>query len=226
METELEFRTLIDLFNESLFRTELAARQYLEIVRAERQENITFGQLKTRAQDFALWLVQTQDIRMKDKIAILGKNRADWDVALWGVILAGAVPVLIDPERPVQAVREHLLHTDARLIVMADDYRDTDSQQELKEFASHWGLGLIEMTVYEKIDFNSAETNKLLNKICTEMKADDTAVILCTSGITDDPREVELTHANLIANVQGTLKVLKVTMEDKLVHIIPPHHSF
>ncbi len=229
MGTGLAFRTLIDLFNKSLLRTELAAKQYLEIVRTERQEALTFGQLKTRAQDFALWLIQAGDIRVKDKITILGKNRVDWDVALWGIILAGAVPVLIDPERPIEGVKEHLTSTDTRLVVMADDYRDADSRQELKEFASNRGLGLIEMTVtpaYEKINFNSAKTNGLLNKIRTEIKADDTAVILCTSGTTGDPREVELTHANLIANVQGTLEVMKITMEDKLGHIIPPHHSF
>ncbi|GAF77982.1 unnamed protein product, partial [marine sediment metagenome] len=91
MGTGLAFRTLIDLFNKSLLRTELAAKQYLEIVRTERQEALTFGQLKTRVQDFALWLIQAGNIRIKDKIAILGKNRVDWDVTLWGIILAGAV---------------------------------------------------------------------------------------------------------------------------------------
>lgn len=226
METELAFRTLIDLFNKSLLRPELADKPCLEIVRTERQETITFEQLKTRAKDFALWLIQTRGIRIKDKIAILGKNRTDWDVALWGIILAGAVPVLIDPERPVEAVKEHIISTDTRLIVMADDYRDANSRCLLKEFASTRRLGLIEMTTYEKIGLDTTKTNELLNKIRTEIKTDDTAVILCTSGTTDDPREVELTHANLIANVQGTLETVKVSPEDKLGHIIPPNHSF
>jgi len=219
-------RTLIELFNKSLVQAEWGAKQYLEIVRAERQETLTFDQLKRRAQDFALWLIQAGDIRIKDKIAILGKNRADWDVALWGIILAGAVPVLIDPERGVEGVKNHLLHTDTRLIVMADDYSQADPRQELKEFTSSRGLGLIEMTTYEKISSDNTQTDELLNKIRTEIKPDDTAVILCTSGTTGDPREVELTHANLIANIQGTLEIVKITADDNLGHIIPPHHSF
>jgi len=226
METELAFQTLIELFNKSLVRPEFSAKRCLEIVRAERQETLTFEQLKTRAQDFAIWLIQARDIRTGDKIAILGKNRADWDVALWGIILAGAMPVLIDPERPVEGVKKHLLSTDTRLLVMADDYQDADSRRRLEEYILSRGLGLIEMTTHEKIDLDGDAAGKLLHKIQTEIKADDTAVILCTSGTTGDPREVELTHANLIANIQGTLEIVKITSEDKLGHVTPPHHSF
>ena len=225
METELVFQTLIEFFNQSLWQAE-SAKPCLEIVRVDRQETITFEQLKTRAQEFAIWLIQTRDISIGDKIAILGKNRADWDVALWGIILAGAVPVLIDPERPVEGVKKHIASTDTRLLVMADDYQDADSRRQLKEYTLGRGLGLIEMTVYERTGFDSAAANELLSKIHAEIKADDTAVILCTSGTTGDPREVELTHTNLISNIQGTLEIVKITGEDKLGHVTPPHHSF
>ncbi len=226
MQTELEYRTLIDLFNGSLSKIKSLDKECLEIIRAERRESLTFGQLKTRARDFALWLIRDRDIHVKDKVAVLGKNRADWDVALWGIILAGAVPVLIDPERPVEGVQNHVLNTDARLIVMADDYQDEGSRRELKEWASSRNLGLIEMTVYEKVSLGDTETNELLDKIHPEIKADDAAVILCTSGTTGDPREVELTHINFIANLQGSVEKIKLTHEDTLGHILPPHHSF
>jgi long-chain acyl-CoA synthetase len=225
MDTKLAFKTLTELFNTSLLRAELA-KPCLEIVRIERQETLTFGQLKTRARDFALWLIQAGDIRVGDKVAILGRNRADWDVALWGIILAGAVPVLIDPERPVEGVEKHLTSTDTRLIVMADDYQDADSRQQLKEYTLSRGLGLIEMTKHGKNDLDSDTADELLDKIQNEINSDDTAIILCTSGTTADPREVELTHTNLIANIQGTLDIVKITSEDKLGHVTPPHHSF
>jgi long-chain acyl-CoA synthetase len=225
METEFVFQTLIELFNQSLLQVDLD-KTCLEVVRVERQETITFEQLKKRAQDFALWLTQAEDIRAGDKVAILGKNRADWDVALWGIILAGAVPVLIDPERPVEGVKKHLVSTDTRLIVVADDYHDTDSRKRLKEYVRSRGLGLIEMTKHEKIDIDDDAADGLLHKIQNEIHSEDTAIILCTSGTTADPREVELTHTNLIANIQGALDVVKITGRDKLGHVTPPHHSF
>ncbi len=226
MQTKLKFRTLIELFNESVSRVKQPDKEYLEIVRKEREEKLTFESLKTRAEEFALWLIHARGVRIKDRIAILGKSRVDWDVALWGIVLAGAVPVLIDPARGIEGVKNHLLNTDSRLIVMADDYQDAHSRQRLKDFTSSRGLGLIEMTVYEKISSDNTETSKLLSRIGAKVKAADTAVILCTSGTTAEPREVELTGANLIANVQGVLEMVKVTAEDKLGHVIPPHHSF
>jgi len=221
MQTELEYRTLIDLFNESLSKIKPLDKECLEVIRTERSEKLTFEQLQTRARDFALWLIRDRDIHVKDKVTVLGKNRADWDVAFWGTILAGAVPVLIDPERPVEGVQNHVLNTDARLIIMADDYQDAASRQELKEWASGRNITLIEMTVYEKTNADDAEASEIRRKI----KADDTAVILCTSGTTGDPREVELTGANLIANIQGSVEKIKLTHEDTLGHILPPHHS-
>ena len=225
MKTELIYRTLIEMFRHSLLQAQ-SDKPCLEIIRTERLETITFGQLKTRAQDFALWLIQAGDIHVGDKAAILGKNRADWDVAFWGIILAGAIPVLIDPERPVESVKKHLIFTDTRLLVVADDYQDEVSRKQLEEYARSRGLGLIEMTRHKKIDLDDDAADQLLEKIRNEINPDDTAVILCTSGTTADPREVELTHTNLIANIQGALDVVKITGRDKLGHVTPPHHSF
>ena len=226
MQKELKFRTLIDVFNESLAEIEFLDKKCLEIIRADREESLTFEQLKARARDFAVWLIRSQNIRIADKVAILGKNRADWDVALWGVILAGAIPVLIDPERPVEGVINHLRHTDSRLIVMADDYQDAESRGELIDFTAGRGMAFIEMTIYEKAGLSENEIDKLLNKIPAGVDIDDTAVILCTSGTTGDPREVELKHRNLIANLQGSVTKVNISHKDTLGHILPPHHSF
>ncbi len=310
MRTELKSRTLIDLFNESLSDIDLLDKKCLEIIRPDREESLTFGQLRARAREFAIWLIRMLDARCSmldtrresriqnpeskigdgktragrprhaDKIAILGKNRADWDVALWGTILAGAVPVLIDPERPIEGVKNHVIHTEARLIVVADDYQDADSRRELNEWASGNGIACIEMTVFERIvggeavpsaalrtgpalspggipstefTLNGGEgirtglpavgiegrmpstqqgqdalatSTKLLEGIPAEIDAGDTAVILCTSGTTGDPREVELTHGNLIANLQGAVEKVQIDRADTLGHILPPHHSF
>ncbi|MBN2593812.1 MAG: acyl--CoA ligase [Sedimentisphaerales bacterium] len=226
MQAEPKYRTLIDIFNESLAEINSPDKICLEIIRTDREEFLTFGQLKAGARELAVWLIQAQCIRIGDKIAILGKNRADWDIALWGVILAGAIPVLIDPERPVEGVINHLRHTDSRLVIMADDYQDAESRWELKDFAAGHGMTFIEMTNYEKAGLSENQIDELLNKIPAGIDGDDTAVILCTSGTTGDPREVELTHRNLGANLQGSVKKVKINHEDTLGHILPPHHSF
>ncbi|MHC4157905.1 MAG: class I adenylate-forming enzyme family protein [Planctomycetota bacterium] len=219
-------QTLIELFNQSVARAELAEKDYLQIIRTDREEHLTFGQLAIRARDFTVYLIQNKNIKAGDRIAVLGKNRADWDIALWGIILAAAVPVLIDPERRIEGVKKHLLHTDTKLLVLADDYQDISCREKLKQFLHHHRVGVVEMTVYDKPTLDSVQITSLMTKVGTVVKGDDTAVILCTSGTTGEPREVEITHTNLIANITGALDVVKITTQDKLGHIMPPHHSF
>lgn len=226
MQPQLKYTTLIELFNQSMTKLGLAEKNYLEILRTHREENLTFGRLQNKARDFAAHLIQRRNIQPQDKIAVLGKNRADWDIAFWGIILSGAVPVLIDPERRIEGVRNHLLYTDAKLLVLADDYQDSSARRQLTESLRHYNLDLLEMTIHGGHTLNKTELSSLLTKISERIQPDDTAVILCTSGTTGDPREVELTHTNLIANVQGTLDAVHITSADKLGHIMPPHHSF
>jgi long-chain acyl-CoA synthetase len=226
MQVRLEYHNLIELFNKSIGKITSLDKHCLEIVRAQRQETLTFRQLLTGARDFALWLVVDKKIEINDKIAVLGKNRTDWDIALWGILLAGAVPVLIDPERPVEAVQAHLTQTDTKILVMADDYQDEKSRQELKKWTKSRKIGLINMTTYEKISMGYADANELLSEIGKKKEPEETAMILCTSGTTGDPREVELTHANFITNIQGSVERIRLSHEDTLGHILPPHHSF
>jgi long-chain acyl-CoA synthetase len=226
MQTELKFRTLIDLFNESLAEIERRDKECLQIVRADRHESLSFEQLRNRAREFAVWLIRSGGIEVGDKVAILGRNRVDWDVAFWAVVLCGGIPVLIDPERTVEAVMGHVTHTETRLIVMADDYQDEDARRELMELSSSEDVVLIEMTVHERLDLGEKETDKVLSEIPGQIESELTAVILCTSGTTGDPREVELTHTNLGANLQGSVKKVDISSADVLGHILPPHHSF
>jgi len=225
METTLKHRNLIELFNRSLAAVTPLDKTCVEIIRPDRHETMTFRQLKERAEAFATWLLHESGLGRGDKIAIVSKNRTDWDIALWGTILAGMVPVLIDPERGPQGVISHLLATDARGLVMADDYEHEDARYELSQFAEAHRLRMVTMTNGPlcTVDVPDATT---LAGIERQVNPEDTAVILCTSGTTGDPREVELTHANFVANIQGSVRKVDVTPADILGHILPPHHSF
>jgi len=225
MKTALKHRNLIELFERSLATVADPGKICLEIVRPDRHETLTFGQLNRRSATFATWLLRESGLARGDKMAVLGKNRADWDVALWGAIRAGAVPVLVDPERGPEGIIAHLEATDARGIVMAADYENEEARRDLTVFAESHDIRLVMMSdepLCEPVEPDA----EALAKIGRDIDPDDTAAILCTSGTTGDPREVELTHANFIANIEGSVAKVELTSEDVLGHILPPHHSF
>lgn len=225
MEITLIFSNLIDLFDKSMEAVASPSKICVEIIRPNRHETLTFGQLKEQAEAFAAQLAGSTGIHPRDKVALVSKNRGDWDTALWGIILAGAVPVLIDPERGPEGVVSHMKATDAAALVLADDYGDNAAQADLHAYAKKHALPLILLTDDWQSEFVGTGT-KPHEAIRAQIQSDDTALILCTSGTTGDPREVELTHANLIANIQGSIDKVKLTPKDVLGHILPPHHSF
>ncbi len=225
METALKHRSLIELFHQSLAAIRPPGKLCVEILRTDRHETLTFQQLRERAEAFATWLLHESGLRRGDKVALVSKNRADWDVAIWGSILAGMIPVLIDPERGPQGVIAHLQATDARGLIVADDYGEEDTRYELTQFADAHKLRVVTLTD-EPLGGTGTPDTKALEAVAREVNPDDTAVILCTSGTTGDPREVELTHANLVANVQGSVTKVEIAPADILGHILPPHHSF
>ena len=59
-----------------------------------------------------------------------------------------------------------------------------------------------------------------------ERDATDTAVILYTSGTTGKPKGAELTHGNLVANVEAMVGLLTTGHEDVVLGALPLFHSF
>lgn len=68
-------------------------------------------------------------------------------------------------------------------------------------------------------------TNMLLKKI-HEGDVDDNATILFTSGSEKDPKAVQLTHRNIISNVDDINKILEITAKDIMLGELPLFHVF
>ncbi|HTL59487.1 MAG TPA: AMP-binding protein [Candidatus Limnocylindrales bacterium] len=59
-----------------------------------------------------------------------------------------------------------------------------------------------------------------------KLRSDRTAAILFTSGSEGDPKGVQLTHANLLANIRQMLSVIDLMDTDRFFNALPLFHSF
>src|ERR1700747_1452163 len=57
-----------------------------------------------------------------------------------------------------------------------------------------------------------------------EAPADNTAALLYTSGTTADPKGVQLTHANLLGEVNAVFALLNIGSSDAVLGILPMFH--
>lgn len=58
------------------------------------------------------------------------------------------------------------------------------------------------------------------------IQASDTAVVLFTSGSEGEPKGVELSHANILANIRGGAGVIDLCDDDRFFNALPLFHSF
>jgi acyl-[acyl-carrier-protein]-phospholipid O-acyltransferase/long-chain-fatty-acid--[acyl-carrier-protein] ligase len=59
-----------------------------------------------------------------------------------------------------------------------------------------------------------------------DTKQDDVAAVIFSSGSTGDPKGIELTHANVIANIEGSAQIYNVGHRDAMLAVLPFFHSF
>ncbi len=61
---------------------------------------------------------------------------------------------------------------------------------------------------------------------CDTLRRDDLATLVYTSGTTGWPKGVELTHGNLLANLEGILQTLDLHPGDRFLSFLPLAHIF
>ncbi|MCE5293677.1 MAG: AMP-binding protein [Chlamydiales bacterium] len=115
---------------------------------------------------------------------------------------------------------------------------------EIKEVLTSWAfldaldttdISLIEplLVMLEEIktqisiwDVVKASLASRFKAIKVDVKSSSEAVVLFTSGTEGMPKGVPLTHANILSDLRGALKLVALHQNDKLLAMLPPFHSF
>jgi len=177
-------------------------------------------------------------IKEGDKIALCGRNCANWGLLFLAATSYKAVVVSILPDFTAEGIYSLVDHSEAVLLYVGPNVKrkiDTTQMKGLKAT-----IFMDEMTIVDADDkfrkkFEGAEAAfaKAFPNGVTQNDIhyptdnyDELAVINYTSGSTGNPKGVMLTHLNLSGNVEFACARIPHRPGDKVLSMLPIAHMF
>ena len=177
-------------------------------------------------------------IKEGDKIALCGRNCANWGLLFLAVESYKAVVVSILPDFTGEGIHSLVNHSEAVLLYVGPNVKkkiDTKEMKGLKATIFMDNMTIVDADdkfrkAYEGVDeaFKKAfpEGVKLSDVHYPTDNEDDLAVINYTSGSTGNPKGVMLTHLNLSGNVEFAAKSIPHKPGDTVLSMLPIAHMF
>ncbi|MEK6733027.1 MAG: AMP-binding protein, partial [Candidatus Omnitrophota bacterium] len=148
-------------------------------------------------------------------IAIVLENRLEWPVIFFAIAYSGAIAVPIAPGTPHKDIALILSDSGSRFIFIPEE------NIVLRAFLKT--LGSIEKIITAPFE-NFQDAPESFKPVTIE--PDDLAALLYTSGTTQEPKGVMLTHKNLCANFNSIDKTGLFKAGDSILAILPFFHSY
>ncbi len=164
-------------------------------------------------------MLRQRGVEPGDRVGIMLPNVPYFGIVYYGVLRAGGVVVPMNVLLKGREVSFYLTDPGAKLLFAWHGF-----EADARVGADEAGVELISIKPGEfEQQLGQAEPVREI----AERADDDTAVILYTSGTTGTPKGAELTHANLMANVDVNVRTLaNASEEDVILGALPLFHSF
>ena len=212
-----DFKALTDFHGETLY--------YRDLVRRVRMIHIGFEKC---------------GLKKGDKVALCGRNQANWAVAFLATVTYGAVVVPILHEFKPGNIQHLVNHSDARIFFVGEQVWEGLSELEMPNLEAI--VGLNDFTILYTPDQEIASIRKNINAIYKKiypdgMKPEDVrfhkdnpeelALINYTSGTTGFSKGVMLPYRSLLSNILFGWEVLpQVSNGAKVVSMLPSAHMY
>jgi len=172
-----------------------------------------------------------------DKAALVSENRPEWVITDMATAAAGGVLVTIYASSNSEQVQYIVDHSDARFLFISGP----DQLQKVREVAAE--LPKVEAIIAfdpvdaageprlkplaEVLELGGASANSdALEDRLRNIRRADPATLIYTSGTTGPPKGVQLTHGNILSNVEISTTKLTVLENDVALSFLPLSHVF
>lgn len=211
-------QTLVDVLHWHL--SHHAQRPLIELYRDDGQgEVITYAQLSAKANQVA-WCLLDKPLSPAAKITLMLPTSREYFFSFMGVLIAGAVPVPIYPPMRLSQIESYLKRHQAILKNCQAEVMITTPEIQKYSVLLKSLVPSLKFVLTEK-DFALFDDRPVKMPLSEK----DIAFIQYTSGSTADPKGVQLSHSNLLANIKAMGQATRVTSKEVFVSWLPLYHD-
>lgn len=176
------------------------------------------------------------EMGLKNKrIAVIGENRYEWEVAYLAICCGTGVVVPLDKALPANEIESLIIRSEVEAIFYSKKY--DDAMNEIQKKGNTRLKYFISMDL-EKNDFNkfsqkdiTLKGKELLEKenrdfIDSKINNDEMSIMLFTSGTTNMSKAVMLSHKNICTNILDIRANFDLDETDRFLSFLPLHHTF
>jgi len=177
-------------------------------------------------------------IKDEDKIALVGRNSANWCIVYLATVTYGAVIVPILPDFKPEDLTNLINHSDSKILFTDDKIYETLDVTKTPEI-----IGVISVDDFSMINSGNPHVREAYSSVDEKYKAaypelrqedikfsdianDKLAVISYTGGTTGFSKGVMISHNSLAANVRFAQNHMPLKPGDPLVSFLPLAHTY
>ena len=195
---------------------------------------ITYNQFKNEV--IGLGTALTRKLNLKDtRIVIIGENTHHWYVSYMTMLCGAGIAVPVDKELPENEIENVIKRARASAVIFSTRKADvikkvSENLPDVKYFIQMNSDQEIEGR-FVGLDYLIEEGKALVNGgdnsfMSIEINPDEFKVLIFTSGTTSNAKGVMLCNRNLAQNVNAATAYVKLTPDDRLMSILPLHHTY
>ena len=173
---------------------------------------------------------------LKDKrIAVIGENRYEWELAYLSVACGTGVVVPLDKSLPTNELEELIERSEVEAIFYSKKYEEAIEKIKYNEKNKLKHLISMDTDIHKEGIYSEKELIEKGKELVeagnrefldAKINPEEMQIMLFTSGTTSKSKVVALSHKNLVSNVMDFASVLDVDSSDKILSFLPLHHVF
>lgn len=169
------------------------------------------------------------------RIAVIGENRFEWEIAYLSIVCGTGVVVPLDKSLPENELKSLIQRSNVDAIFYSNKYEDRlkriiRSKDVNLKYLINMDLEKINDGVYSEyeliekgMEFLEEGNREFLD---SKINSEEMNIMLFTSGTTSASKVVALSHKNIVSNLIDLKEILNVTQNDRFLSFLPLHHVF